>query len=291
MPSSQPQSPAIRCRQIDEADLKSVADLLTAGFPERTRAYWINGLEKLKNRPTPPDCPRFGYLLEAGGRPVGVLLLIFTALGEGAHIRCNVSSWYVDPAFRSYGALLTSAAMKFKHVTYLNTSPAEHTLPILQARDYVRYSDGQFVSLPVLSKPGRSWPVRSAEAVGALAGLSPAERELMRGHIANGCVALVCDAPEGPQPFVFIPRRLAYAPLPLMQLVFCRDTAEFVRCAGPLGRHLLGRGVGGVLCDANAPIPGLVGKYFKGKAPRYFKGPDQPRLNDLAFTEAVLFGA
>jgi hypothetical protein len=74
------------------------------------------------------------------------------------------------------------------------------------------------------------------------------------------------------------------------QLAYCRDTAEYVRCAGALGRHLARSGYLLTLCDANGPVPGLVGRYFPGKSPKYFKGPVGPRLNDLAFTEAVVFG-
>ena len=76
----------------------------------------------------------------------------------------------------------------------------------------------------------------------------------------------------------------------MMQLAFCRDTADFAACAGPVGRFLLTRGAAAVVLDADAPIPGLVGRFFKGKSPKFFKGADRPRLNDLAFTEATLFG-
>jgi hypothetical protein len=43
-----------------------------------------------------------------------------------------------------------------------------------------------------------------------------------------------------------------------------------------------------VILDANGPIPGLYGKY-RANMPRYFRGPDRPRLGDLAYTEAALF--
>ena len=36
--------------------------------------------------------------------------------------------------------------------------------------------------------------------------------------------------------------------------------------------------------------PELVGRYFEGVTPKYFRGPEQPRLGDLAYTEAVMFG-
>ena len=60
--------------------------------------------------------------------------------------------------------------------------------------------------------------------------------------------------------------------------------------AGPLGRTLLRHGSTIVLIDANAPIPGLVGFFARGRMPRYFKGPQQPRLGDLAYTEYAVLG-
>ncbi len=278
----------VRCRQIAETDLDAVAALLTVGFPARTRDYWTRGLERMRVRDVPADHPRFGYMLESDGKAVGVVLLIFSERDGG--VRCNVSSWYVDPEFRSFAPMLTSAAMKLKHVTYVNTSPAEHTRPILAARDYVRYSDGQFVALAALCSPGRDWRVRPFNAADARHRLLD-EAELLQRHAEDDCIVLVCETPDGPEPFVLVPRRILYSPLPVMQLIYCRDTDAFVRCAGPLGRGLMKQGAGAVILDANGPLWGLAGLYFRGKAPRYFRGPVAPRLNDLAFTEAVVFGA
>ena len=44
-----------------------------------------------------------------------------------------------------------------------------------------------------------------------------------------------------------------------------------------------------LLIDANGPIPGLAGKYFADKMPRFFRGPQRPRLGDLAYTEVAMF--
>ena len=88
----------IHCRQIGDCDLDKVADLLVIGFPNRTRAYWRLGLERQGRRSLPEGLPRYGYLLEAGGEPVGVVLALYMPTdGSGAY-RCNLSSWYVDPA-------------------------------------------------------------------------------------------------------------------------------------------------------------------------------------------------
>ena len=101
---------------------------------------------------------------------------------------------------------------------------------------------------------------------------------------------MVCETPTGPEPFVFVTRRLYGVPSMAAQMVYTRDIARFGASAGPLGRFLLRRGAPLVICDASAPIGGLIGLWFKDRGPRYFKGPERPRLNDLAFTEMVVFG-
>ncbi|WP_210419010.1 hypothetical protein [Bradyrhizobium sp. NAS80.1] len=112
----------IRCREIEIADLDAVADLLTRGFAERSRDFWMDGLRRLSEREVPEGFPRFGYMLDHGGTQVGALQLIYSARDDGGatSIRCNVSSWYVEPAFRNCAPMLTKVAQRHEHVTYVN---------------------------------------------------------------------------------------------------------------------------------------------------------------------------
>jgi hypothetical protein len=278
----------VRCRPVAEADLPAVAALLTEGFPDRTRAYWDGALDTLRRRKAPEGYPRFGYLLESQEKIVGALLLIFSEIG--GKVRSNCSSWYVDPAYRAHAAPLVSQGLKFKDATYLNVSPAENTWPIIEAQGYRRYSDGQFACLPAFSLKGLGAKVRAYDPARDAA-CFPDEAALLDDHRAAGCVVLTVERAGGIEPFVFLPRKVKGLGRAL-QLAYCRDTAAFTANAGPIGRYvLLRRGVGVVLCDGEGPIAGLIGRFFKDRAPKYFKGADRPRLNDLAYTEAVLFGA
>ena len=130
--------PRIRCREIGTADIDGIVNLLTSGFrnPHRTRDFWVRALKRLSEHPTPPGFPKYGYLLDCKGTPVGVILLIFSSIlvnGE-TRIRCNVSSLYVEPAFRGYAAMLVSRALKHKHVTYFNITPALIRCPYWKRR-------------------------------------------------------------------------------------------------------------------------------------------------------------
>ncbi|MFC0239239.1 acyl-CoA acyltransferase [Rhodopseudomonas telluris] len=285
----------VRCREITDADIEPVSALLTRGFVGRTADYWRRGLHRQGERKIPPGCPRYGYLLEAGGEPVGVLLLLYAQRGgtDDAGLRCNVSSWYVEPEFRNYATMLTSIAQKNKAVTYINISPAVNTWPIIEAQGFRRYCQGMFVALPLLSAAERGMRVERVNAApAAVEGLDPAEFDLLRSHAAYGCLSLVCRVGREAIPFILVPKRIKHGrfPTPAMQLVYCRDVPDVVRCAGALGRALIWRGVAMLIVDANGPIAGLKGKYLQSRGCKYFKGPNPPRLADLTETELVLYG-
>jgi hypothetical protein len=244
--------PSLRCRQIGEADIAAVAALLARGFHNRDRQSWLRAFARLTRREPPPGLPKYGYLLESGGVPVGALLVICSMVrAEGAAVpRCNLSSWYVEPSFRAYAPLLVSQALRHKHVTYLNVSPAPHTLPIIEAQGFARYCDGVFVAVPMLNGlfGGGGVRVFSAGRRPDAAGFDPLEQELLLQHAALGCISLWCTHAQSAYPFVFR-TRLVKSAIPCAQLIYCRGTA-----------------------------------------PKYFRGPLRPRLGDLAYTEYALLG-
>jgi hypothetical protein len=284
--------PAIRCRQIIDSDVPEITALLARGFPSRDAQFWSNALAQLGARQSPAGLPQYGYLLESDNRPVGAILLVCAELRTAVTSvrRCNLSSWYVEPAFRSYAALLVSRALAHKDVTFLNISAAPHTWPIIEAQGFLRYSDGVFVAVPALNglfgSPGVA--ILDAHTRPAVA-FDPLEQDILLQHADLGCISLWCATSERAYPFVFRPRRVKRL-LPCAQLIYCRDVGDFVRFAGPLGRRLLRHGRPFVIIDANAPMRGLVGLYRRGSMPRYFKGPQKPRLGDLAYTEYAVLG-
>ena len=285
-----------RCREITEADLDAVADLLTRGFIGRSRDYWMHGLRRQAARTVPQGYPRFGYMLDNDGTPVGVLLLLYTFRDEGGEpsVYCNLSSWYVEPAFRNYATLLTRIAQRHKEVTYLNISPATWTWPIIETQGFNSYCSGLFFSVPALSRltPGTSVELISPDTP-AIAGLPDSESELLTRHARYGCLSLVCRTASGETlPFILQPLRIrrGWIAPPAMQLLYCRDIGDFVQCAGSIGRALIRRGKFSVILDANGAVPGLVGLFSKARGRKYFKGPHRPRLADLTDTELVLYG-
>src|SRR5580704_14720965 len=224
----------IRCREISGTEIDAVADLLTRGFVGRSRDYWMQGLRRQAAREVPQGYPRFGYLLDHGGAVVGVLLLIYTTRASGGEpsIFCNLSSWYVEPAFRNYAPMLTRIAQKNKEVTYLNISPATWTWPIIETQGFQPYCNGLFFSLPALSRaaPGMTVEIVPGDAK-AIEGLEAGDVELLARHSAYGCLGLVCRTATGCAiPFILLPIRIrrGWIAPPAMQLIYCREMSEYI---------------------------------------------------------------
>jgi hypothetical protein len=280
----------VRCRPIRDDDRRAIVNLLLKSFrgdPE----FWQEALNRLAEHATPPGFPKYGYLLEVNDVAVGMLLLISTSLREGgeAKLRCHVSSWTVWPAFRAYATFLATQALRHKEATYVNISAIPETVDILGAQGFTRYCTGRFTAVPALKLGSPRLRIAAATADMRPGDDLPAdELVLLLKHAGYGCISLIATEGERRIPFVFEPMtrfrvvRTAY-------LVYCRSIDDFVRLAGPLGRFLAKRGYPFVAFDANGRVPGLIGRYAEA-TPRYFRGPDRPRLGDLAYSERAVLG-
>ena len=281
MPAS-PEAPAIqrvKCRQIVENDLDGLVDLYMQGFSNTKREFWTRGLKRLVEMKPVEDMPRFGYTLETQSGLVGALLTLSSRRGE--EIISNVSAWYVEQSYRTHSMLLVSTATSRKHVIYLNASPAMHTRRTLEAVDWKQYTFGQSLVMPSLG-------LRFARVSQTIPSNLP-ERTLLEDHRRWNCASVVCTTRRGTFPFVFkrewVGRR--GRKVPVMDLVYCRDTSEFDHCSPALGRYFLRTKALGFLLDGKSRS--LFSRYLPGRDDRFYKGPRPPSLNDLAYTEKALF--
>ncbi|MES1148674.1 MAG: acyl-CoA acyltransferase [Bradyrhizobium guangdongense] len=279
----------LKVREIVESDLPAIAALLNKGFAFRSVEYWRRGLARHARRARPAGYPAFGYCLDRGGAPVGVILLLFSELrtkGETV-IRCNVSSLYVEPEFRIFGSQMVRAATRDKSVTYFNITPAPHTWATVEAQGFSVYCKGQMYGALALSRPVRGATAEEFSQDHA-DGLTDFEADLLRQHASFGCLSVVVRDGAACHPFVFQKHKVKDL-VPVYRLLYCRDTAELAKYAGTIGRFLAKRGGLLVRFDANQAVPGIVGWYSEKRGRKYAKGPQPPRLGDLAFTEAALF--
>jgi len=278
-------------REIAGEDINPVIDLLVRGFPN-PRRYWEVGLERLRTRSVAPDMPRYGYVLESDGSPVGVILLISSlrCIGGRQVLFSNLSGWYVEPSFRSHATQLLKRALINRQATFLSVSPVLHVRPIYEALGFKRFSSGQFLSVPALAGNRRNTR-SSIIKVDRFddANLEEDERRLLDAQAGYGCISFCCTTDGQTRPFVFL-SRLIKGFIPCAQLAYCRKISDVVEVAGTIGRYLLRHGLPFVLIDANGPIAGIPGRYFPDVAPKYYRGATTPVLGDLAETEATIFG-
>ncbi len=274
----------VKCRQIVESDLSALSGMLTDGFHIHPHEFWSRSLARIAARPVVEGMPRIGYALETESGLVGVILTLWSRRGD--EMVCALSSWYVDRAYRRpHAASLPIAATGIDGPLYLNTSPADHTRKSMSSMGWIQYNFSRSVAFPALT-----W------GTGKVSEDIPPdlpERVLLEEHRAWGCVSVVCRKAGAIFPFVFRARSVTRFNLPIMELIYCRDTSDFERCGGALGRWFLagwfsGRGALGVILDGK--VKGMPSVYREGKEPRLYKGPRKPRLNDLAYTEKVLVG-
>lgn len=279
---------AVRIREITRADFLAIAELLSEGFPNRSEAYWLKGFARQAGRPRLQGYPVHGYLLECKGAPVGAILMFFSVVpaAEGPIVRCNVSSWYVRPDYRIFGSLLITAATKDKNVTYFNTTPAPHTWSTVEAQGFSVYCKGQMYVLPALNSPVKGARVEEFDSTTTAPNV-PA-RDILAQHSAFGCLSVIVQCDGQAYPFIFQKHHVKNL-IPVYRLIYCRDIEEFVRFAGTLGRFLLRRGSPWVRMDANSPVSELVGFFTQKLGRKYAKGPNPPKLGDLAFSEATFF--
>ena len=282
-------SPILRRREIEDADLDAVIDVLADGFGAHPTAWWRRGFERMRHRTSPRGYPRYGRLLEVDGRIVGILLTIYAEVPDGAGgtlVRCNLSSWYVEAAYAGLAPLLLGTALRDKSVTYVNVTPALHTQPIIEAQGFRPFAAGSLVTVPMLSRRRERSRVRPyADADGS----AWSDGGLLADHAALGCLCLVVDAADGLHPFVFSPPRRLRRLLPATQLLYCREVSAYARFAGALGAALLRHGTVLALVDGTGRVPGVPGRLVNTRQKKYVVGPHPPRPGDLAYTEFAIF--
>ena len=279
----------IQGRPIEERDLDEVAVLLARGLSYR-KEYFVQLFDRLRTHPTPPGFPKYGYVLANQASIVGAILLIFSEVKTSGSslIRCHVTSWYVEPEFRPYAALFFWPMLKRSDVTYLNTSARPGSIATIQVQGFSKYSEGQFVTIPLLHFHSglHHGVLRWANGQPPDAECDPAEQDILLAHQKYGNISFWCIEQGKAYPFVF-QKRLFKGILPGAQLVYCREVGDVVRFVGPIGRAFISRGLFLLRMDSNGPVAGLTGLYINGMEPRYYKGP-KPRVGDLAYTQTVM---
>jgi len=276
----------VRVREIGEADLSAIIALFAEGFPRRPRTYWQRGLENMGRLPVIPGHARYGYLLESDEKVQGALLALSTE-DDKVGQRINVSSWCVEPAYRTVAALLHMRVMKQKAASFLNLSPAEATVPILKVFGFKPYTAGVcLLDARAALHPDRGWrlapycPSRDCDLPETLAKI--AER-----HHRYGCTVLILQRGSDPAELLVYRVKRIKGILPCAQMIYGAPNLVLT-AAGPLMRHLIRRSIPLALVDVVEHCDLFGARTYMGRNLRYFIGA-APNVGDMLDSELALF--
>jgi hypothetical protein len=277
-------------RPIGPADLPAVAALLAAGFPQRPRGYWEAGLTRLGERPTPPGTEQYGYVLDHGS-PTGVILTISSdhATPEGPRVYTNISSWAVQPSSGVLGPLqLLRRAVSAPEATVTTLSAVPDSLETLRRLGFQCWSEGQVVGIGTAST-GQA-KVLDLDAAQA-AGLNERQASILADHAAMGCLTPCVLVRGALTPLIFLRRRIErLVPIPAAQLIYCAHLANLLPHTGVVWRWLAAHGYPLMIVDASGPLPGIRGRYYPGRAAKYYRGPNPGMDCDHTYSEMVYLG-
>jgi hypothetical protein len=274
-------------REIVEQDQSDVVTLLTEGFPRRRPTYWQRGLENIRALPQVQGYPRYGYLLEEDGAAQGVILLLSTLTNNNAP-RANVSAWYVRQGYRTKAPLLYKLATRQKSGLHVNISPAAHVVPIARAFGFKPYTNGLcLIDARASLRPAHGWRLTryDPKSGGTLPGLTA---DVAARHHGYGCSVLLLENGTGPVELLTYRLKLIKGFIPCAQML--HGTPDHVlAAAGPLMRHLSGRGIFLALVDIDEATETSGFHRYPGRNLRYAKG-GTPAIGDLVDSEYAVFG-
>jgi hypothetical protein len=277
-------------RELEQADLPDVANILAEGFPRRSLAFWQARLRAMAERERAPATPLFGYGLDVGGLQ-GVALTFGSLHGppEARQTIVNISSWTVRRAQRGPAAKeLYRDATNTDGMTFSNLSAAAHTQKTIKQFGFTERTAGQILAVGVARAPGtkrRIVPLRDAER----SGLPPERAAMMRYHQARGCLAFCVEANDRLAPLVFLTRRVKPG-VPVAQLIYCEQLSDLTENSWAITVEAFKHRFAALLVDASGPVAGLKGRYFPDRAAKYYKGPAPIYAIDHTYSEMIYIG-
>src|SRR5689334_10608816 len=119
--------------------------LLARGFPAMPRSFWEAGLARLKQYGAADPSAPCGYLLQAEGRDVGVILTIPSARhqqhGESRQV-INLSSWYIDERHRWRGPRMLQQIVACQSTLFTDLTPTTPVQAMIARFGFRNWTEG-----------------------------------------------------------------------------------------------------------------------------------------------------
>jgi hypothetical protein len=225
--------------------LPEALDLLCEGFPERSRDFWKQALDRLADHAGNQTLQfPLGFFWMEKDVPAGIALTPASprakACGAMAAL-VNISSWYMRPEARWKAPLMLRALFKTPDAIFTDLTPTPEVQKMLPAFGFRPVNAGTVIHpLPWLAlKRGSNARIRPWRAGEVLPPGSPPV-DVIEQHRRDGCLPLMIGTDSGPVLVVARPSR--FRGLKSASLVYIGSHRTLDTALPALARFLLVRG-------------------------------------------------
>ena len=280
------QRAAHELRPLTAGDRDTVIRLLAEGFPKDGEDFWRRSL----HRQASLQGEGHGFLLDVGGRPVGVMLTLRSRRlvpEGGTRELVNLSSWYIEPSHRWRAASMLRSAMADDNAIYTDLTAVPNIYRLNEKVGLSTWNTGMILAsaAPFAAMPSRRGARMIApDEAGDL--LHPLDAEMLDWHQRDGLVAAVL-IDEAAHPLLF--RIIRRKGLRFGQLIHAPSRKAVIRNLPTIMRFLARSGIVFITIDADREICPAAA-FFRPGRQRFRRGPIGHDRLDYAYSELVLFG-
>ncbi|HJS86545.1 MAG TPA: acetoacetate--CoA ligase [Acetobacteraceae bacterium] len=232
-----------RIRPAGAQDVDALCAFLVDAF--RAAGIPAAAWRRLFDYPWFGEKPDFGFVLVDGAEIVGFLGTVYARrqTRKGTGIVCNLTSWYIRPAYRGWGTALLAAALRDDSITYTALTPGPLSRKVFKALGFAPLVERRIV-MPPLFHPGTlrgPRPVLSFDPPTVRRFLDERQQRIFDDHAPYDCLQMVLAA--GPERAHIVVKRRAMSLRRLHRRLPQSVTfpySEILHCSAPplLARYL-----------------------------------------------------
>jgi acetoacetyl-CoA synthetase len=224
-----------RIRPAGPADIETICRFLHEGF--MNEAISADAWRPLFDYTWLEEKPNLGFVAVDGDMIVGFLGAIYARrrINGKTALVCNLTSWYVRPDYRGWGAPLLAAAVGDETIAYTALTPAPVTRRILKAIGFNSVNANKILFPPLFhihTLHGRAPAITfDPKRIGGL--LNNEQRHIFHDHLPYDCLhAVMSDGAE----YCYLiakrrvrPRARLHPKFPYSELLYCSAPNLFAR--------------------------------------------------------------